>query len=102
MLFNDEDLFDLINKKYKDKSGKANFNLTYNDLEEHFMKPVQLFNSKEKNEYINKNMKTYGYKSNKLHSNKVNINNKDQNSLLSIGLKIRTVNFYDLYKENKI
>jgi hypothetical protein len=109
-LYNEPDLFDIVNEKFKDKNGNPNFNMTYDDLEENFMKPFQLFNSREKINIVNKNMKTHDFGTNvgrgietksEVWGTTKN-NEQRKKNVLASGFKIRTVDFYDLYKKNKI
>jgi hypothetical protein len=77
--------------------------MTYQDLEENFMKTFQVFNSQEKFKVLKKNLKTHSW--NDKYENNLNIvenNSRNKNKLLLSCFKLKTVDIFDLYKKNKI
>ena len=89
-LFEEKDIFDILRENFKDPdTNTPNFNFTYDDLERHFMKPFHLLNDTEKLKVIKSNLKS------QRHSNK----NK---TLKGSMFDIKTVNVFDLYKNNKV
>jgi len=103
ILFKEKDLFDIINKKFKDpETHKANFNnMTYDDLEKHFMKPFHIFNSSEKIKVLYKNSQIHNF--NNMDKDEKIKSKREENKLKLIStIKFKTVNFFDLYKNNKI
>ncbi len=89
-LYNEKDLFDIVRENYKDpETNTPNFNMTYGEFEKHFMKSFHIFNSTEKHKLIRRNLKTHK-------------TDNQKNSVLTKYMVIKTVDLYDLYKNNKV
>jgi hypothetical protein len=89
-LYQEKDLFDIVREKYKDPvTNTPNFDMTYGEFEELFMKSFHIFNSNEKNKLIRRNLKT-------------NRRNDINKSVFSKFMVLKTVDLYELYKNNKV
>lgn len=90
-LFEEKDLFDILRENFKDsETNTPKFNLTCDDLEKHFMKPLHILNDTEKIKIIKYNLR---------HQNK---DKKKGEISLANFFKVKTVNVFDLYKNNKV
>lgn len=108
ILYDQEDLFDIVRERFIDKeTGMPNYDMNYQDLENHFMKSIQLFNSPEKLNILKRNEKRHSFtdkytNKNSISENKSNLSTRgNKNSILFSGLSIKTVDIFELYKNNK-
>lgn len=99
-LFEEADVFDILKEKFIDKNSmEPNYKMTYNDLENNFMKSFHVLNSKEKVKKIKENVR---------NQNKENFESYDdylKNKSYGHGgryPKIKTVNLYEMYKNKEI
>lgn len=96
-LYDEKDVFDVLKEKYMDRiSDNPNFNMTYKDVEENFMKPFHVLNSKEKIKKIKAHIRK---------KNEENLSNREEylNANKSAkNFQLKTVNLYDMYKNKEI
>jgi hypothetical protein len=98
-LFEESDVFDNIREKFIDThSNKPNFNMTYKDLEDNFMKSFHVINSKEKVKKIKEHLKKKNEKN--FDSLEEYLNHKTNKH--GSEFKIKTVNLYEMYKNKEI
>ncbi len=95
-LFDEKDVFDTLKEKFSDKnSNQPNFEMTYQDLENNFMKSFHIVNSKEKVKKIKEFLKEES-----ADEIEEMLNTKKERRLMPNRLK--TVNLYKLYKNKEI
>jgi hypothetical protein len=99
-LFEEADVFDILSEKFIDKNSKEpNFNLTYKDLENNFMKSFHILNSKEKVKKIKEYMKNQNQENFESYEDYLKNKTHRHDGRHS---RIKTVNLYEMYKNKEI
>jgi len=95
-LFDEKDVFDILKEKYTDKfSEDPNFDMTYKEIEDNFMKTFHIINSKEKIKKIKEHISKKNQEKSK--NLEAYIDNKSM-----LNFKLNTVNLYEMYKNKEI
>ncbi len=95
-LFDEMDVFDILKEKYTNKfSDDPNFDMTYKEIEDNFMKSFHVVNSKEKIKKIKQHI-------GKKNEEKCKTLEEYFENKSIMKFKLNTVNLYEMYKNKEI